>query len=379
MWRLLPAICCCFTCLYALKIPTYDYFDDNFYYELKNLLEEPDALPGGGVREVRGWGPGLELGQVAGVSVDQQGRPVLFHRGSRVWDYQTFNATHHYQGEDGPIGEDPVLVLDPESGSVVHSWGGGRFLVPHGITIDNKGNTWLTDVALHQVFKYLPNTDSPEMILGEALVPGSDDGHFCKPTSVAVSSVGDFYVADGYCNARILRYAPDGKLKEKFGHPGSEGSISSLFVPHGLSLDENRDALCVADRENWRVVCVRAGLTSPNLFSQPIATVKHPRRLRVFDVAVRNGVVMGVGGSTSEGEANGFTADLATGKMMNTWGPIKGFRNPHSLALSGDGSALYVAEIGPNRVWKFNVKSSPDGGPCYSSCWGWRCWWWWWW
>ncbi|KAK3859237.1 hypothetical protein Pcinc_034629 [Petrolisthes cinctipes] len=208
MWRLLPAICCCFTCLYALKIPTYDYFDDNFYYELKNLLEEPDALPGGGVREVRGWGPGLELGQVAGVSVDQQGRPVLFHRGSRVWDYQTFNATHHYQGEDGPIGEDPVLVLDPESGSVVHSWGGGRFLVPHGITIDNKGNTWLTDVALHQVF---------------------------KPTSVAVSSVGDFYVADGYCNARILRYAPDGKLKEKFGHPGSEGSISSLFVPHGLS------------------------------------------------------------------------------------------------------------------------------------------------
>ena len=64
-----------------------------------------------------------------------------------------FNATHHYQGEEAAIGEDVVLVLDPESGSVVRSWGSGRFLLPHGVTVDQSGNTWLTDVALHQVFK----------------------------------------------------------------------------------------------------------------------------------------------------------------------------------------------------------------------------------
>lgn len=61
--------------------------------------------------------------------------------------------THHYQGEDGPLGEDMVLVLDPESGAVVRSWGAGRFLLPHGVTVDQRGNTWLTDVGLHQVFK----------------------------------------------------------------------------------------------------------------------------------------------------------------------------------------------------------------------------------
>lgn len=26
-----------------------------------------------------------------------------------------------------------------------------RFFMPHGLTIDHEGNTWLTDVALHQV------------------------------------------------------------------------------------------------------------------------------------------------------------------------------------------------------------------------------------
>lgn len=38
-------------------------------------------------------------------------------------------------------------------------------------------------------------------------IPGQDDEHFCKPTSVAVSSDGRyFFVADGYCNSRIIKY-----------------------------------------------------------------------------------------------------------------------------------------------------------------------------
>lgn len=40
----------------------------------------------------------------------------------------------------------------------------------------------------------------PILELGEKLVPGSDEKHFCKPTDVAVAKNGDFFVADGYCN-----------------------------------------------------------------------------------------------------------------------------------------------------------------------------------
>jgi hypothetical protein len=42
--------------------------------------------------------------------------------------------------------------------------------------------------------------------VGERLVPGADVAHFCKPTHVAVLADGSFFVADGYCNSRVLRF-----------------------------------------------------------------------------------------------------------------------------------------------------------------------------
>ena len=48
----------------------------------------------------------------------------------------------------------------------------------------------------HQVLKYSPKHELL-LTLGEAFIPGHDEAHFCKPTSVAVASNGDFFVADG--------------------------------------------------------------------------------------------------------------------------------------------------------------------------------------
>ena len=72
-----------------------------------------------------------------------------------------------------------------------------RFYLPHGLTVDKQGNVWVTDVALHQVFKFPAGKDKPDMILGESFVPGNDQQHFCKPTDVAVMSTGEFFVSDG--------------------------------------------------------------------------------------------------------------------------------------------------------------------------------------
>ena len=49
----------------------------------------------------------------------------------------------------------------------------------------------------------------PEMVLGEALMPGEDDEHFCKPTDVAVESSGVFYVADGFVNYSAFSTYPN--------------------------------------------------------------------------------------------------------------------------------------------------------------------------
>ncbi|KAG7165205.1 peptidyl-alpha-hydroxyglycine alpha-amidating lyase 2-like [Homarus americanus] len=360
-WLRLAAAICCFTCLYARRFPSYDYFDDRFLLQMKNLLGDREAgkgvIPASRLQEDRSWQPKVNLGQVSGVSFDPEGRPVFFHRSIRIWDSNTFNATNHFQG-GGPLQEDVVVVLEPDTGDVIRSWGHGRFLLPHGITVDDKGNTWLTDVGLHQVFKFAPESEEPELTLGEAQVPGSDDRHLCKPTNVAVASSGDFFVGDGYCNARILRFSPDGTLKDQFGHQGSDGSPSSLFVPHGLALDESRDLLCVADRENHRVVCISAGLLNDKNFGEPFMTLQGPNRGRVFDIAIHSGRLVGVSGSDVEGGATGFTADLSNGDLLDIWGPITGFHNPHSIAVSQNGRIIYVGDINPNQVWKFIVDNA---------------------
>lgn len=95
--------------------------------------------------------------------------------------------------------------------------------MPHGLTIDHENNIWVTDVALHQVFKFNPlsknsNLGSPVITLGTPFEPGNDETHFCKPTDVVVDSyTGDFYVSDGYCNSRIIKYDKTGKKLLSWG------------------------------------------------------------------------------------------------------------------------------------------------------------------
>ena len=46
--------------------------------------------------------------------------------------------------------------------------------------------------------KFAKGSSNASLVLGEALQPGSDDTHFCKPTDVAVAPNGEFFVSDGY-------------------------------------------------------------------------------------------------------------------------------------------------------------------------------------
>lgn len=93
--------------------------------------------------------------------------------------------------------------------------------MPHGITVDHENNVWLTDVALHQVFKFSPSSENSSydllMALGTAFEPGDDYDKFCKPTSVAVASNGEFFVADGYCNSRIIKFSAEGRILLEWG------------------------------------------------------------------------------------------------------------------------------------------------------------------
>lgn len=53
----------------------------------------------------------------------------------------------------------------------------------------------------------------------------------------------------------------------------------------------------------------------------------------------------------------GFTIDPSTEQIIDHWG---GFENPHTIAICPNGSAMYIGEIGPNRLIKFTLEEPSD-------------------
>jgi len=295
--------------------------------------------------EVHGWDDNLKLGQVSAVDVNLDDDPVIFQRGPVVWNAKSFNKKNVLIKKKA-IEEDTILTLDADKGKVKSSFGSGLFYMPHGLTIDHEGNTWVTDVGRHQVLKFTRGQTTPSLVLGEQFVPGNDAGHFCKPTAVAVASTGIIFVADGYCNSRVAVYDKNGKHLHDI-----RGDWS---VVHSVVLYQQEDILCIADREGKKVECVGAGLRSPQFLGQTSTIVPHLGR--VFAIAGRGTALLAVNGQGSyyDPPVRGVTIDLANdNQLVDTWGHE--LVNPHDVTIARAGDAVYVVEIGPNAVRKFEV------------------------
>src|SRR4029077_310489 len=73
---------------------------------------------------------------------------------------------------------------------------------------------------------------------------------FHRPTNMALAEDGAIYVTDGYGNARVHKFAPNGRLLLSWGEPG--GGPGQFNLPHGIAVDRD-GRVYVADRENSRV------------------------------------------------------------------------------------------------------------------------------
>src|SRR5438067_10454969 len=177
-------------------------------------------------------------GEAVAVACDSHDRAYVFLRGPR-----------------------PVQVFERD-GTPVAAWGEGLFARPHGIFIGPDDTVYCTDDHDHTVRAFSPE-GRLRLTLGTSGRP-SDTGatsidyrtikragppfHF--PTNLALGPTGDLYVTDGYGNARVHRFAPDGRLLQSWGEPGS--GPSQFHVPHGIAVDRD-GTVYVADRENSRL------------------------------------------------------------------------------------------------------------------------------
>lgn len=294
---------------------------------------------------VPGWPrlpEGLVFGQVAGVDVDSNGDVYVFHRAERFWGGEEIELEF--------IASPTVLVLDGATGEVIDQRGEETFVMPHGLTIDDQDNIWLTDVGLHQVFKF-DAAGNLLMALGERGVPGADMAHFNMPTDVAIAPDGSFYISDGYMNSRITKFSEDGEYVTSWGAKGT--SPGQFDVPHSIAFD-SRGRVYVADRGNARIQIFDE--TGQFIEEWKDSSLGRPWAVRIES----NGNIFLVDG----GDQNEFWPDRARvlkldskGNVISSFGsygkPPGQFIWPHTIAVGPDG-ALYVGEVATGmRIQKF--------------------------
>ncbi len=170
---------------------------------------------------------GVEMGMVSWVAAAADGTVYLLQRGAAA---------------------DPVIAVD-RRGTVLRSWGRGRYVMPHAIRVDREGNVWTTDAASSHVIKYSPaGKELLDIAVGGQPTPCRNN--FCGTTDIAFAANGHLFIADGYANARVLEYTADGQKVREWGSAGT--GPGQFNLPHSIQIDP-AGVVYVADRENGRI------------------------------------------------------------------------------------------------------------------------------
>ena len=199
----------------------------------------------------------------------------------------------------------------------------------------------------------IPNKPAPFM--------SGEPFHRC--THTALSPKGEIYVSDGYGNACVHKYTPDGRLIKTWGEPGTDPG--QFNIVHNIVTDAD-GWVYVADRENHRVqvfdgngkyetqwnnlhrpcaLCACGGGKSPNFIIGELGPGLAVNR-KVPNLGPRLSIVDSRGQRIARlGGENG--PGIETGKFLA----------PHGIALDSRGD-IYLGEVGVTD-WKTSFPDTP--------------------
>ena len=183
--------------------------------------------------------------------------------------------------------------------------GEGQFDAPRGVAVGPDGSLYVADSRNNRIQKFTADGVFVRAWGQLGLVDdgtGTQGGFFNEPWGVAVGPDGSVYVADLW-NHRIQKFTADGQFIRMWGRFAQDGAYDSFYGPRAIAVD-GEGRLYVADTGNDRVV--------------------------VFDSDGNGLAVIG---------ASGFEAGYLD--------------EPVGLAVSADGSELYVADTWNQRVQRY--------------------------
>ena len=231
----------------------------------------------------------------------------------------------------------PYVLVFNKDGKFLRSWD-GDFTTPHGLRIDQAGNVWIADMANHLVQKFTPE-GKLLLSLGQKDKPGQAADQFNQPADVAVGPDGEIYVADGYGNSRIAKFASDGKFVKEWGKKGK--GPSQFKIPHVVFLDGDKRVF-VGDRENLRVqIFDRDGklLDTWKDTGAPYGLFLHKDRVYLAD-----------------GRKGTIRILDKEGKVLTSWETKDDSKDtPHWINVDSAG-AVYVGYVSGKKVQKWVVK-----------------------
>jgi DNA-binding beta-propeller fold protein YncE len=293
-------------------------------------------------RVVQNWAQlpeGFALTDVASVGVDSKDNVYAFNRGAH-----------------------PMMVFDRD-GNFLRSFGEGLFKRAHGLHIDADDNLYCTDDGDHTVRKCTPEGK----VLLTIGLPGEPKPFmsgepFNRCTHTALSPSGEIYVSDGYGNARVHKYTPDGRLIRSWGEPGSDPG--QFNIVHNIAADAD-GFVYVADRENHRVQVFDGDgryQAQWNNLHRPCALCACGVRRTTFIIGE-----LGPGLPVNLNVPNlgpRLTVVDSAGRRIARLGGENGpgfesgkFLAPHGLAIDSHGD-IYVGEVGVTN-WSTSFPNTP--------------------
>jgi DNA-binding beta-propeller fold protein YncE len=198
--------------------------------------------------------------QVTGVAVEKNGSILVLHRGDDpILEYRpngeligTFGDVKFSHGKVMPLSKavaEKGHKPDMSGYQAVYGAAGCSQCGAHEIRIDSEGNVWVVD-APGQIVTKMNAAGHTVMTLGTKDKRGKSATQFYLPTDIAFAPNGELVVADGYGNARLVRFTKSGKYLGEFGSRGN--GPGQFQLPHNVAIDA-KGLIYVSDRDTRRI------------------------------------------------------------------------------------------------------------------------------